>query len=338
MNAPSIAGWMAPLDHLRAALLRWTAPWLGPWITDRERRINSVASLSMLVTLALTVLAPRWLLALGPVLLGAPHLVSDVRYLALRPGLARSPWAWALIGAPLVIGACSSLGSQAFVCALPGAVLLARAPRSWRWWLAMAAALLVCLAFVASPRWSEVVIAHGHNAVAVLLWLLWRPRVGRGHWAVLALFVACNALLVSGALDPWVRWTVGPSSLLVGAQMNALAPLPERIDLSRRLVLSFAFSQSVHYALWLRAIPETARRSKTPRSFRQSVRGLERDLGSAGALAAFGLCAAIALWAAWDLRAAREGYLRMALFHGYFELAVLLWLLAARRSLRERET
>lgn len=335
MNAPSIAGWMAPLDLARSALLRRAGPWLGRWITDRERRINGVAALSMLVTLALTVLAPRWLLALGPVLLGAAHLVSDVRYLAVRPGLHRRAWAWALIGVPLAVGAFSSLGSQAFVWALPGAALLAHRWRSWRSWLAMGVALLLCLCFARAPRTSELVIAHGHNGVAVLLWLLWRPRVGGGHWAVLALFVVCNALLLSGALDEWVQWSRGPASLLVGTQMNTLAPLPEHIELSRRLVLSFAFSQSVHYALWLRAIPETARRSKTPRSFRQSVRGLERDLGRWGVLVSVAVCAAIALWAALDLRGAREGYLRLALFHGYFELAVLCWLFAAGRTLSE---
>lgn len=338
MSAPSIAGWMAPLDAMRSSLLRRAGPRIGRWLTDREHRINGTAALSMLATLALTVLAPRWLLALGPVLLGAPHLVSDLRYLAARPGLHRRAWAWALIGAPLALGALSSLGSQAFVWALPGAVLLAHRWERWRSWCAMGAALLLCLCFARAQRASELAIAHGHNLVAVLLWLRWRPRVGRGHLAVLALFIACNALLLSGALDEWVRWASGPDAVLVGAQMNTLAPLPAQLELSRRLVLSFAFSQSVHYALWLRAIPETARRSKTPRSFRQSVRGLERDLGRWGVLASVALSVAIALWAALDLRGAREGYLRLALFHGYFELAALLWLFASGRALSERPT
>ncbi len=312
-----------------------SSPRLARSIADRELRVNTVAVAGVLVSLALTIVAPLWLLALGPVLLGGAHLFADVRYLVVREGLHRRRLAWALVAAPLAIGALTSLGSKAFVLSVAGGALVAKGAHRGRKALSLALAAGLTALVYAAPIASELVLAHAHNFIAVLLWLAWRPRAQRGHWLVLALFVAGNVALLSGALDPLVAWASGlsrgPDELPLGLHMNALAPWPERIDLSRRAVLAFAFSQSVHYGIWLRAIPEVARRSPTPRTFRQSVRGMSSELGPRGSwlvLAAILACLGLALWSTVDLLAARTGYLRFALFHGYLELAVVAWLLA----------
>jgi hypothetical protein len=335
MRAPSVETLFAPLDAVRSLALRSLGPSFARWLTDRERRVNAVALVGMSLSLALTVIAPLWLLALGPVLLGAAHLASDARYLVLWQGLHRRWSAWALLGAPLLAGALTPLGSRAFALSSVGAVLLAAPKNRWRFAVSMSTALAVCAAFFALPRAAELVVAHAHNFIAVLLWLAWRPRAGRGHWLVASAFVAGNVALLSGALDPVIAQLAGlsrgPEGLTLGGQMMALAPFPTRIDLSRRMVLSFAFSQSVHYALWLRAIPEVARRSKTTRSFRQSARALEADAGRVAVWVIAAACVGLALWASMDLLAAREGYLRFALFHGYLEISVALWLFCEGR-------
>ncbi|MBL8684902.1 MAG: hypothetical protein JNK05_37345 [Myxococcales bacterium] len=333
----------APLDALRGSILRALgrrSPSLARVISDRERRVNAMVIGGLFASLALTIAAPLWLLALGPVLLGGAHLASDVRYLVVREGLHRRALAWVLVAAPLAIGALTSFGSRAFVLSIVGGALVARADHAARKAAVTLVALALAAVVFALPRQSELAIAHAHNFIAVLLWLAWRPRKQRAHWVALALFVAANVALVTGALDPAVRWASGlargPSALPIGLHMNALAPWPEHIDLSRRVVLAFAFSQSVHYAMWLRAIPEVARRSPTPRTFRQSVRAMSSELGPRGSwvvLVAVAACVGLALWAAVDLVSAREGYLRFALFHGYLELAVVAWLVAERGAI-----
>lgn len=334
---------VAPLDAMRGALLRAIgrrSPWLTRSIVDRDRRVGALVIVGMLVSLALTIVAPLWLLALGPVLLGGAHLFSDVRYLVLREGLHRRALAWLLVAAPLAIGALTTFGSRAFVLAIPGGAILAQTDRRAR----KSAVLLASCAFVAAvyalPRESELAIAHAHNFIAVLLWLAWRPSSARSRWAALALFLAANVALVFGALDPAVAFASGlswgPQGLPLGLHMNALAPWPEHIDRSRRVVLAFAFSQSVHYAMWLRAIPEVARRSPTPRTFRQSARSMAAELGPYGSslvLATLAGCVGLAVWATFDLVTAREQYLRFALFHGHLELAVIAWLLAERGAI-----
>jgi hypothetical protein len=94
-----------------------------------------------------------------------------------------------------------------------------------------------------------------------------------------------------------------------------------------RLLVLYAFAQSVHYVVWLRLLPEDARRSPTPRSFAQSYRALRADVGSLAIWLATLTALALAVWAAFDVGRARNGYIQLAFFHGYLELAAgaLLW-------------
>jgi hypothetical protein len=106
-----------------------------------------------------------------------------------------------------------------------------------------------------------------------------------------------------------------------------MAPFPGHIGFARRLLLAFAFAQSVHYAVWLRAIPDETRRTDSIRSFRQSTRALLREVGPLVPGVAIVATVALAVWGAFDLATARMGYLRFAGFHGYLEIALgaLAW-------------
>jgi hypothetical protein len=99
-----------------------------------------------------------------------------------------------------------------------------------------------------------------------------------------------------------------------------------------RLVLAFAFAQSVHYSIWLRLIPDEDRDRPTPRTFAASFRALRTDFGAPLLVGAILAALAVAGWSVFALIHARTGYLRAALFHGYLEYAaVALALLEQRR-------
>lgn len=44
---------------------------------------------------------PLWMLAVGPIVLGVPHVVSDVRYLVAKPGYHRRAEWCVVVGLPL---------------------------------------------------------------------------------------------------------------------------------------------------------------------------------------------------------------------------------------------
>ena len=89
--------WLQPLDRARIALFRWLGPIARPFIRNRSLRASTLLCLSIVIAFALTLLSPLALLALGPVVLGMPHLAADARYLILRPGLHRERLFWLLV-------------------------------------------------------------------------------------------------------------------------------------------------------------------------------------------------------------------------------------------------
>lgn len=320
---------LGPLDRLRWMWLKLLGPLALPFVRRRELRVIA-AGCGVVVFAALgTLLSPFWLLALGPVLLGVPHLVADVRYLVLRPGLHRRRGGWLLVGGLLLM---AGLGVHSMSCGL-AAVGVAALISHGAWRRRVSALVFTGLLLVgvwAAGDAAALVFAHLHNFIAVMLWWCWRPRLVPGQAAVPMLFLVISALLLAGWLMPWEHgFAWQPPGLGPDYHVSYLAPgLAE--PWATRLVLLFAFAQSVHYGVWLRLIPEDDRPQATPRTFRASARALASDLGMPLMVAASVLALGIALWAVADLASARENYLRMALFHGYLELVAAVWLFVER--------
>jgi hypothetical protein len=310
-------------------------PLSGRLAGARELRVAVLGLAIVGFALLTTVLAPLWMLALGPIVLGVPHLLADLRYCVVRPGWHRERALWLTAGIPLValgFGAPLELG---FVGVAASALVLAgrdgSRAHSMRLRLRVVVGVALGLAVITHALGStaDLIFAHAHNFIAVAMWALWRRRESRLHALVLASFVLASACLMLGAGDfAWTNALAGslPAGLDASTHVDSLAP-----DLSQswalRLVMLYAFAQAVHYGVWLRLVPEDDRPRETPRSFRATYLALRDELGSV-LLAAFALASVgLAIWACVDLVEARTGYLRFARFHGMLELtAIALWL------------
>ena len=321
---------LTPADKLRAGLLRRSGPVGRKLIADRQLRINTLALAGISTSLAFTAGAPLWLLVVGPLVLGVPHLLADVRYLVVRPGLHRSGAWWLLCAAPLAlmfavsapwVGALAVLGGAAWSRARP--------------WLWLAALALLGLA-LARPDATTWVMLHLHNLVAVALWWTWREGSRRRLIPVLA-FAAVYAAILFGALDGLLigahTITRVPADVPRGALFSGIAGgLPAPWDV--RVVASFAFAQSVHYMIWLRWIPEDDRRRYTPRPLLATYRALRDDFHLVGLMVFAGLAAAIWALSLVDLSEARDGYYRLAAFHAWLELACIVRLVTLRQRVK----
>lgn len=329
----SVAGAiLAPVDSVRSAILKVASPWVSPLFADRRRRVWWLGVVSVVSAFVVTGLVPLWSLALGPVLLGVPHLVSDVRYLVVRPKLHHKPWLLVLVGAPLLatsLGAGPEVGVLAIVPAVFGAGF------SWRLvvvafvWLALTAAAYL------EPFGFQLAFVHAHNLLAVLLWWSLTARAKSMAWVPL-LTVGGAVAILAGALDPLVTWSGGWSAPWTGTSFTEFVEnITPALDptLAGRLVLSFCFLQSVHYAVWLRLVPDDARPRPAPRTFAASWDALVADFGLAPLLVFVALSLGLAVWGAVTLPGARLGYLQLAAFHGYLELAIAArWFAFGRAS------
>ena len=333
-------------DRVRHGLWRWAAHTsLGRRCArDRATRVAVLAAVQILVSLALTLVAPLWLLLVGPLVLGVPHAVSDVRFLLLRPSrpLGRAQAIAVLVplaamtalrlarfaGAPVYLEVEGLLGAAA----IAGAVALARTSALARAG-GMGAALVLAAVAVGEPQVLAVVLGHVHNFVAVGLWLAWLPRgSARAALPVVALLVAGMAALALGAGDAHLA-AAPAAGLSLDDLVVTLAPgLPPTLAL--RLVLTYAFAQSVHYALWVRVIPETLAPGAPAPTWRRSLGALQADLGRHGLVAALVVAAVVAAAGLVAPADTRNAYLSLVLFHGWLELAMAARLLVDRAPRR----
>lgn len=282
-----------------------------------------------MVALAATLAAPSLLFMWAPLLLGVPHLIADVRYLVLTPYSAIPQRARDV----LVLGLlAATLWWFAPVVGL-AAVVVTLVLSPWRHTtlrtVSLRAGLLVlgvvaCVVAWRDPITTSYVLLHAHNVVAVVLFGLVFGR-GRARWLVPALVAAVVAAVAGGLVDPWLhRASLDNLAgyVLPTHALDTWAPIT-----CARIAVLFIFLQSVHYTIWLRLLPEQARLRNAMRSFGASLQALQHDFGRVLVIAFALLSCGLLLWGWRDVFAARQGYLRIANFHAYLELAFLArWL------------
>jgi hypothetical protein len=323
---------LAPVDAMRSAVLRAASratPTVGRRLfADRDARVVLYGVLATATALALAVLTPLWLLALGPIVLGVPHLMADARYLVVRPGLHRRVPFLVAVLAPLVLVWLWPTLAAGLVGVL-GAIVVARGALVKKALLALVWAALFAGA-LAFGRTGDVLFAHLHNFVAIGLWWAWTGKRRPMHGLVLLAFGLGLAFCFFGpALD--IVWKMHAfsapgSGLDLGREVRSLSPVADP-TLGVRFVLAFAFAQSVHYAVWLRVLPEDDRARPGMRSFASSWNPLLADMGTVPVALAGAVLVGLLAWALSDPAAARDGYLRLAISHGHLELAVIALLL-----------
>ena len=318
---------LGALDLARVRMLHALGPVSRALVVSRERRVAVGAIFAVSLALFLTTTIPLWALAVGPLVLGVPHIAADLRYLVVRTGLVRERWLLAAIALPLAATAFGG-GLRAGTIAAAAALLAGSRRRAF-----LGLVLLGPVAYVAwrAPARADVVFAHLHNLIAVLLWWGFRRGGERAGWRWLALgAMAFGAVLIlSGALGSG-GLASGPHGFDAERLTSALAPgLSSRW--AARVLMLYAFGQSIHYAVWLRLVPDEDRKQATPRSWTASWRAMTSELGApvlgltlfAGAIFAF--------WGLVDVTAARTAYLRSAAFHGHLELVALAFAFARGR-------
>ena len=242
--------------------------------------------------------------------------------------VARSPIS---VGLPLLVVSFAAHPAVGLAAGF-GAILFSRAEWSRKAAVFVAWTAVVLVATI-HPRTTQLVLIHAHNVIAVVLFLVAFARSRRVGIAFAVASVVLGAALLGGAFDSVIFRSLasGPrTSLDLGGMIESLAPVKDPM-LAVRLTIFFVFAQGVHYALWLRVIPEDARERPGVRSFGSSLRALERELGKV-VIAGFVLFALVILArATTSLEAARLLYLRTAGFHAYLEIAFLLLLLLEGR-------
>ena len=338
----------APLDRARrsmlSSLVRWGAP--RALFASRDVRLASMAAAHAALAFTLTVLLPVPLLVLAPLVLGVPHVVSDLRYLVFRRTRRRDVRAAVVAACALLAGANAfalsglhldvtaleiALGTLAIaVAAIAGGRASDHAARSA---LLLAAALIAGGIALRRSNIAIVVLLHGHNVVALAAWLwLFRRRI-RIMLAPLSLVACGTGVFLSGVTLPTTLragiWNAFGTNLLAAADW--LAPGVRGV-VGVGLASSFVFLQSVHYFVWLVAVPIDDRARAGATTFGRALRDFVGDMGPIAVSIVALACALVVGFGAAAPLVTRNVYLSLASFHVWLELAVLAFYAAAGRS------
>jgi hypothetical protein len=335
-------------DRLRGRILTVTlrVPLLDRIFRSRTKRLSVIFAASLLVALGLALTAPLWMLLIVPLILGVPHLVASLNFvLRLTAGRMeeRGGALPAKVGACFVAVAAVRLWAPSqgilenvpngveIVAALAGGVWLAWASRAAAVRAVASAAILVALAAgsLAAPAETLGVLVLAHNFVGFAYWIARAPTAQDRQVALaaLALFTAATAAILAGAFDQVLAQRT--ADILGGGMSDfdtgqTILPGTEREILLRRAVSAFALGQSLHYFVWLRAIPEQELPHQHPIGFSKSLRFIELNPGRLVLYsAAYGVAALFAYAFIYGWVEARLLYLSAAAFHGYFEIAGL---------------
>lgn len=334
---------VATLDRVRGRTYGYflRVPGTRAIVAHKERRIALMVALSALPAFLLAAFFPTLSLIAAPLLLGVPHLAADYRYLLLRPRWPGLVLLITLLGSLVVLGlravelsTQSSLGRWEVAAALLWCgAMIAAARRAPRRKLAVAAAVLAVVSALAlqQPDVARLVFGYAHNLVAIGLWLfLFKGARRAALWPLSIIALGALLLLLGG--DRWLNLGQGSLGLHVLASSDYFALPSVSSGPAVGIISSFAFLQSVHYAIWLHVIPAQEVSGNRTTTFAQTLRGLRHDfrLGGVLVIGLLTLTTAAGLWLA--PQEARTSYTSLSTFHGYMELAIAVyaWLVGFR--------
>ena len=307
-----------PLDSGRLFLLRRFRRQLAPLMSNRALRVCLAACFAIPIIFTISYTLPLWQLLLGPIILGIPHLVADLRYLVIHQNLHQKMWFWLGLVPFFILYAVFLEPHYAMIAVLLGAFFGAHPRRP------LMIALSVCGLGLSlwKPFLFLFTILHVHNLVALWLWWHWRTRA---LWEAIPLFLCLTLLVLLFLIPPApdvFLWA--PPQLDHHYFVTSLVPqiLNEYAD---GLILSYAFLQSVHYLVWLRLIPEDARAQPSPRTFNKSLQYLKKDFGSLLFYSFLIGMVMLMAYACFDPKQARINYLTLISFHAFLELSFICY-------------
>lgn len=336
-----------PLDGVRRAALGaiTKSQSLTRVVARRDARVPFIAAAQIALIFAVTMTRPLWLFVLGPIVLGIPHLASDVRYLILRQRVAREVLFVACAASAMFVGLrvldlfhaapahWASLEVSIAVAWVMVAIASGARERKSRAPLLLLP-LLIALGYFAALHAGvvRIVFAHAHNWIGVIAWIVLFRKNKRAVILPAVVLAAAVAILVSGVTLPF---TLANGFRSFGFDLSSvsrwLAPGASP-NVGAGIALSFVLMQSVHYATWLVWIPQDSLPGEGTFTFRMTARSLVADFGIL-ALGIFALLAVVLAGSAvHDARYAVSTYMSLATFHGYFEIAILAYFAARGRG------
>lgn len=307
------------LDSFRAFFLRVTLrlQFLRQLYKRSHDRLAAGMLISTLFYLPIAVLRPELLLAFGPLVLGYPHLISSFRFTSKGKRFHLFFFATLIAIALHLFHTDYPFGVWQMIVAT--AVFILLHPKK------IIPAILICAVSV-KAAWMEPIMYVGgmliaHNFVSFTYWIRSAATKQRRTTAILStiLFTLIHVIVLMGLLDSWISISHGENKtswLLSSWTTDAIV--------GHRMLVLYAFGLSIHYFVWLRAIPESLSKFEHPHSVRLILINLKENLGKNTRMMTLVLSASLMILWAISMPLGAQIYFELALLHGALEIIFLL--------------
>jgi hypothetical protein len=353
------------LDFFRSRTLRFTlqVEAVRPFFYNRSLRLLLLFLIAATSILTLSVAFPLWMLLIGPLVYGVPHIFSSIRYFhyalsnGQTPGVTEASRRRFFAFGSIFLILAAVFSYRLFITAdyfgvstpqlsewkgsnfveliatgvtfLLGALIYRKTPS--RVFAGLALLLPFAAVFLRFPIQTIGAMVLIHNFVAFFYWIIASktPSERRVAWTALLTTTLVTALIFLGVFDGAYRW-IEPARILNFANLSIsdtgklITPWSEQEKLWLHACVAFAFGQGLHYFVWLKAIPDQYHYHDAPTSFRQSWGLLRSDFGkSLAAILILLTVGSIVFWSFLQFQQARLIYFCLASYHGYLEIAGL---------------
>lgn len=339
------------LDHLRAIVLRLTmkSSYLREIYCDRSYRLSLSYILLSAIYLFLSLKYSLVLLILGPLLLGYPHLVASYRFVQKSNlGLSLRLKTTAIFRFFIFL----TTSSLFIRFGLPKLINLPQLPYG-AWEILLSLSALAIVKIKLNSIFDILVAAMTLVLTAGVLKLAWYDPlafvgialifhnwVAFGHWffaakdyknravafSALLIFALIHFVVLLGYFDAQISFPEISflSEHSFGVRGWVLAPWTSDEMIWNRFIVLYTFGLSVHYFIWLRAIPQCLDEKSVPNSFRNSLRQLRKDCGpkTTSVLLLVGAVVGLAMW--FHTALAGRIYFGIAMLHGWVEMVFLM--------------
>lgn len=344
---------IALLDTFRSKVLKFSLQTqvLKQLFLNRSNRVFLLFSLAFMFYLGAALFFPLWVLLAGPIIWGIPHLISSLRYTNLNFDKKQKYRlhafqfsAWAMVFAYrfcidiLEINLPLAEHTLLFESLVLMSSFLFQTHTVKRWSLLNFIYFLLFSGLVLSTYFftieTALVVLIGHNYVPLIAWYksCQNKQDLKTFFYASFLFISASVLILTGAFDGLYRLLApsGQITFLNWDYSEVIAPfVSENYDYQFwfHVVVLYAFSQALHYFIWLKAIPENFQQSEHPPSFRWSYLKLSNDFGSSSVLLlALLILLGSGIWLVYEFQIARLVYFGLASYHGFMEISAIPFL------------
>ncbi len=335
------------LDRIRTFILKKVLKYnlVKSIFINRSIRLQFGFVFSASTSLYFALFHPYNLLIIGPLIFGIPHLLSSIRYLPKYLNKNDFSKNFSLIVAvllfsfviiklfiePIILnkkGVILNFTEIIFYVLFAASIFIFLKHKINFIFFIIVSFFLILFSFLA-PLKMIGSLALAHNFIAFYFWHAFSVNQNERNSSIVSfcIFLLVHGLIFMGFFDHQIMYSqeFGYQNSLTQMTFGFENLFQQNSIYLSRTIAAFAFGQSVHYFVWLKAIPEQNSSFQFNLSFKLIFKKMINEVSKPVLiLIALSIVFVISISFFQSLYQARFAYLLLAATHGYFEIATFL--------------